>query len=167
MTINNENMKTWLSLFLVIILMVSCQKKEESIAGINVNELTNKWWTVTCMEVNQSSAYMTVVGGLDYGKFRFNNDGTWTRMTEEAQLAICNPVDSTHTYILNSGSGTGGWGVPFGEIIIPGDSSWNISGKMIVISNWGNWDVIEQSISEITFTSSRTDYLYRYILIAE
>jgi hypothetical protein len=152
---------------MLFILIVSCDEKEERKSNINVNSLTGKWWEIKCIAVDQSNGYMTVLGGLDFGKFRFNTDGTWTRQTDEPQLAICNPVDSTFTFIINSDSGTGVYGIPYGDIINLYDSSWVVTGKNIVINNWAYWNVVDQEISEITFTSSRTNYLYRYTMIAE
>lgn len=160
-------MKSIPYLFVLAVLLMSCKDKDDSKGSINANSLIGKWWTVNCIAVDQSSGNMTVVGGLDYGKFRFSADGSWTRQADEAILAICNPADSLHTFILNSGSGTGGYGIPFGDFNNPSDSSWRVSGTTIIINNWGNWHVSKQEESEIIFTSSRTNYLYQYTLIAE
>ena len=130
-------MKKYLFLFLaVIIVLVSCKKNDDK--EINVSTLTNKWWEIKCIDLDMSHAHITIAGGLDYGKFYFNSDGTYSRNVEALQLEICHPIDSTFTHIINSSSGSGsvgGWGVPFGEIqgrLI--DSTWTINSNIITIA---------------------------------
>ena len=161
-------MKNYLVLlFTAIVVLVACNKgKNES--SINVSTLTNKWWEIKCIDLDQSHSHTTIIGGLDYGKFYFNSDGTYTRKTDSHQLQICNPIDSVFTYVINSSSGSGGWGVPYGNISsYSTDSTWTINSNIISINQWGSWEIIEQDNSRITLKSSRTNYLYEYTIIEE
>lgn len=166
-----KNMKTHLFLLLsLIVVLSSCTDKEETEVNIETSFLTNKWWEVKCVDIDQSTAQTTMVGGLDYGKFYFKSDGTYTRTTESAQLEVCNPVDSNFPYVINSNSGSvygsGGWGVPFGDInSYPNDSTWTINGNIITMSHWGSWRLIEEEDSRILIKSSRTNYYYEYTLV--
>ncbi|MCD4744945.1 MAG: hypothetical protein K8R58_01450 [Bacteroidales bacterium] len=161
-------MKINLTLFLaVIVVLVSCNKKEDNEISINVSTLTNKWWEIKCIDLDQSHAQTTIIGGLDYGKFYFNSNGTYTRKTDSPQLEICHPIDSVFTYVINSSSGSN-WGIPFGEIYgFSTDSIWTINSNIITINQWGSWQIIEQNNSRITLKSSRTNYLYEYTIIEE
>ena len=46
-------MKINLTLFLaVIVVLVSCNKKEDNEISINVSTLTNKWWEIKCIDLD-------------------------------------------------------------------------------------------------------------------
>jgi len=165
-----RKMKNYLVLLLTVIVVLVACNKEKNEGSINVSTLTNKWWEIKCIDLDQSHAHTTTIGGLDYGKFYFNSDGTYTRKTDSLQLEICNPINSVFTYVINSssGSGSGGWGTPFGGISsYPIDSIWTINNQILTISHWGSWKIIVQDNSRITFKSSRTNYHYEYTIIEE
>ncbi len=160
-------MKNHLFLLLaIIVVLISCNKNEDE-SSINISALTNKWWEFKCIELNQSSANTTIAGGLDYGNFYFYSDGTYSRNADSAELAICNPVDPAFSYIIYSpGSGSGGWGVPYGEIQgYPNGSTWTVKNDILTLQQYGSWKVTEQNNSIIKLKSSRTNYLYEYTFI--
>jgi len=160
-------MKNYLFLVLTIIIVLTSCNKSENESSINISALTNKWWEFKCIELNQSSANTTIAGGLDFGEFYINSDGTYSRNADSAELAICNPVDPDFSYIIYSpGSGSGGWGVPYGEIQgYPNNSTWTVKNDILSLQLYGSWKITELNNTIIKLKSSRTNYLYEYTLI--
>ena len=132
--------------------------------------LINKMWEVSCIEIDQSTAQVSIEGSPDYGSFYFYSDGTFKKY-ESSNLAICDPTDTTFSYIIiDQGTGNGTTGIPFGDITGGSGNSttstWNFNQETLIMNQYGSWKIEERSNHEIVMKSSRTGYNFVYRLVS-